>query len=502
MPEYTDDYGLIKLVNDPLSSDNYRFTNGNIDVIARLLRLGAETHRHTGAASTLVDSGADTSNWTLSLTRAGDAGVIPGGVRSYYCFTIVVDGFESTPSSVFYVDTPVPVASPAAPSLVTAATGGSLSPGDYYYMLSAYTDSNTLETRALNATHVRVPAGTDTNTVTVSMPTLPTGATGFNIYRKRPHEVRYTYVASTVSSTYVDTGAAGNSNRTTAARNLTSAQNRVLVQRAGATPMPSGAVWRLYRTYAEGDWVNSKIAELADTATEFNDLGAYGSGSPPMTGLEVGSPTKIDLSDGAEVQGQLPLDMLESLASTDTTTVLFGDGWRAPDSGDVAFDDAGLEHAVGPNVQLAVESLDRAVMEAQISHQELGPWFQDNVAASQTDVVLGYLGRPYHMVLRTGLVTSILIRSSEARMAGTCTVEVLVNDTPTGLMASLDASSLTQTLVAASDGATPLGATPFPGSGVNVYPGDRISITVTTDASWDPTTADIDVAVGLATTAT
>lgn len=73
------------------------------------------------------------------------------------------------------------VATPAAaPGTATATTGGSLIPGTYTFGFTWITQFG--ET-ALSPTQTQiVPAGTNTNTITVTVPALPAGAIGWNLY--------------------------------------------------------------------------------------------------------------------------------------------------------------------------------------------------------------------------------------------------------------------------------------------------------------------------------
>lgn len=120
------------------------------------------------------------------------------------------------------------------------------------------------------------------------------------------------------------------------------------------------------------------------------------------------------------------------------------------------------------------------------SRHLLGQWFQDNVAANQAAVALsiGYsTASASRIAVRPGSITGIVVRSNAARTNGTLTVEVTKNGVATGLAAVLDG---TNTTVKATTQAT--GADTF-------VAGDEIGVTITTDASWAPTTADVRVEV-------
>jgi predicted Zn-dependent protease len=85
--------------------------------------------------------------------------------------------------------------------------------------------------------------------------------------------------------------------------------------------------------------------------------------------------------------------------------------------------------------------------------------------------------------VRPGSITGVLARSSATRVAGTATIEVLKNDVATGLTAVING---TDTVFK--------GTTQALGTDTFVL-GDVIAVKWTTDASWDPTTADFTVMV-------
>lgn len=111
-------------------------------------------------------------------------------------------------------------------------------------------------------------------------------------------------------------------------------------------------------------------------------------------------------------------------------------------------------------------------------------YFQDNVAASQTNVALsnGMSTRGY-AAPRAGSVLAIVVKSNEARTAGTLTVEVTVNGAGIGLTAVLDGTNTT------------FKATTQDKDTDAFVAGDDIGVIITTDGSWAPTTADINVTI-------
>lgn len=326
--EFTDHYGLQRLTTDDLSKNSFKFSEGDRILEDQLLYLGAEGHRHTGGASANV---AITVGPVLTLVNG--AGFIPASTRVYYKITYLdTNGIETAASPESYIDTTAAVTSPTGPGLATSTTGGTLSPGPYYYVLSAYQTFNSLETLASDARYVTIPYSTNTNANTLTFPALPSGATGFNIYRKSPSSVSYRYLASvnmaaaTPPTTYMDTGAiAETQSRSLPVANTTVTQNSVTVSIAGATPsIPAGYSWRIYRTYVTGDYSNSLLITNTGSTLSYSDIGAStGFGQPPTSGQSVGSPTKILLTNAAEVKGLLPLANVEGTGTGVTSAF----GW-------------------------------------------------------------------------------------------------------------------------------------------------------------------------------
>lgn len=118
-------------------------------------------------------------------------------------------------------------------------------------------------------------------------------------------------------------------------------------------------------------------------------------------------------------------------------------------------------------------------------------WHRTNVTASLTAQVLdrsGVAGVAQQWIpVRQGSITGIVVRSTEARSAGTLTVEVYKNGVGTGLTAVLNGSNTTfKTTLQAKD------ADGF-------VAGDQIDVRITTDGSWAPTTADILVSIEVET---
>lgn len=316
MPRYTDRWGLSILgPGDSIQSEGFKFADADIRLVDRILAYAAEGHRHTGAAGT-----DHTPIAGLNLTLQPTGGSIPAGARYYYRYTVVDDaGNESAGSPIQSIDMPLAVIAPQAPS-PTAITGtGDLPPGTYSYTFSAYRDVNTLETKAINSAAIKIPGANPHNSVQITLPDLPISASGLNCYRKSPSGLHYLYIASISapmhSQLWIDDGnTGGDPDRTLPPINRTSNDNMVFVSYPGATPsIPDGWSWRIYRTQDPADWGRSFLTELRpqgtppNTPTVYPDVGSATSlGGPPASAQVIKAPEKINLTNAAEIQGELP----------------------------------------------------------------------------------------------------------------------------------------------------------------------------------------------------
>ena len=303
---------------DDLSEDSYAFVSRDRDLLDALLEYSVEEHRHTGltASETVLDA----PSLSLDTTTGG----IPGGERVRYKYSLVdADGFETAASAESYIDTPESVLEPSAPVLTNDDAGGTHIPGQYFYVLSAYQDFTTSETLATSPGSIYVPPVTSTNAITIQLPELPDGATGFNIYRRAPGAIKYFFLASvdmdvaTPPEEYVDDNTVDEDcDRSLPVENSTYSTNTITVSFPGATPVvPDGYTWKIYRTYTSDEYSNSFLHWVVEETFEdsgiiaptYDDEGeGTGIGSPPTSGNSHGTPPKISLTDAAEVDGVLP----------------------------------------------------------------------------------------------------------------------------------------------------------------------------------------------------
>ncbi len=321
MAGLTDNYGLQTLnAGDSLNVNGYQFTRADRQTIDRLLYIGAESHTHDGAAGS---SSSPTTPPTLALNSSG--GNIPAGTLVAYKYTYVDStGAESSPSPEVTVSTPAAVGSPGAPSLARYLTGGTHLAGNYYYSLSAYKGVETSETRPGDTAFITLSSTSSTWRIELTLPSLPVGADGFNVFRRSPGESKYSFVetidmqVATPPTVYVDDNSVSvNCNRQPPVRNTTNASNSIDVSLPGATPtVPVGFTWKLYRSYTSGNYSNSLLSWVVEETVEFSgiitpeylDEGAATSfGSPPAQSQFIASPGQIDFTDGLEITGIAPV---------------------------------------------------------------------------------------------------------------------------------------------------------------------------------------------------
>lgn len=140
-------------------------------------------------------------------------------------------------------------------------------------------------------------------------------------------------------------------------------------------------------------------------------------------------------------------------------------------SGRVKFDDS-----IGP--QIVQNMIDGGI------RKSFDGWWSDNVPAGIGPTGIARFGSgaafpTKAFMVRPGSVVAVWVKSSEARTAGTLTVEVFKNGSTTGLTAVLDGTNTTYKLTTQ-------------GADIDTHVGgDDYDIRVTTSGDWAPTTADI-----------
>lgn len=142
--------------------------------------------------------------------------------------------------------------------------------------------------------------------------------------------------------------------------------------------------------------------------------------------------------------------------------------------------------AVATFAELNARMKDFMVLLRRFSPTTYHAFFQDNVAANQTEVVLGIgMGAVNGYVMpRAGHVIGVAVHSNDARTAGQLNVYPAIDGVALASSAQLDATNTaTHTMKVSKDLDSAFLA------------GARIGALITTTAAWAPTTADIVAAV-------
>ena len=273
-------------------------------------------HRDTSVTSSLA---APVYRPDLTVTTTGVS--IPSGVIYYYKISYVDQyGNETEASTANSVGTADPLASPAVPTLSYVTTGGSLDPGIYRYALAFY-QTGIGVTRATNVASISVPTGTTTNEITISLPTLPTGADGWRIYRKGPGDDDYFWLDSETTGTEYDDDGLDlaidcTKNRPTA--NTTNSTNKIVIDiEALDLPLDTRvATWKIYRSSTVGMFgASSLLATVSETTTEagtdlvttYTDIGSATFAGTPLFLTVVPPPIpQLDPSDVFTTSTRLP----------------------------------------------------------------------------------------------------------------------------------------------------------------------------------------------------
>jgi hypothetical protein len=309
LPETTH-FGFTRIgAGDPRSKNGWSADDLDKIKLDNLI-FAALTHTHNGAPAL----GDPTDPPTFAVVPTG--GHLPAATTFYYrCSFVDEHGLETAAGPEGSVTTPNPVAPPTAPAATPLATSGTITPGIYAYLIS-YTDAYGGETTPSPINNVQVTSGT-TNQIRLDLPTMPTGITGYNIYRSRPGQSAFYYVASTTSAQWYDTGIVEDQTITAPTVNSTNAANSIQVTiPLGFIPLGCTS-WKIYRATTSGGYDgNSLVHDVTEGATDtsvipvatWTDTGdVLLAGFPQNMSSTVPSGAVIDLSN---VQGSLGLSVL------------------------------------------------------------------------------------------------------------------------------------------------------------------------------------------------
>lgn len=270
-----------------LADDNNKFTGEDRLILDRLLT-AIEQHDH------LPDSTTDDAPAVPTLTYASTGGALEAGTTYFYKLTFVDSkGLESDASDEASVVLPAQLDAPDAPGPDTD-TAGSLTPGLYYYALTAVRGS---EESALGDP-VPVTLRADEHKVTLTLPALGV-ATSYRVWRMSDTEGFWRKFSDVVTTgSFVDDGTATPAATDAPTANSGVATYAVTVQLQGAdATLVQGAQfsgWKIYRSTTSGTYggsslvhyVTERVDDLDPTSARLtswvDDGDALLSGAPPF----------------------------------------------------------------------------------------------------------------------------------------------------------------------------------------------------------------------------
>jgi hypothetical protein len=124
--------------------------------------------------------------------------------------------------------------------------------------------------------------------------------------------------ATTPPTTFVDNGSlVEDCDRYAPTTSTALSQNSVQVTFPDS--LAGGWAWRVYRSASSSDFSNSLVATITAPTLTYVDSGLDAQPvQPPIAGVAPGAPSKIQLTNAAEVQGRLPLSSVSAFAHCET----------------------------------------------------------------------------------------------------------------------------------------------------------------------------------------
>jgi hypothetical protein len=302
MGSRTERFGFVTFDNDADTLDFHNYQAFVADRIAmdRLLRIACEAHTHTGQQLSEIPPSAP----ELTVSAAG--GSLPANQPVHYRMSIVDQyGQERLASAPAMAFTAPQVQTPGAPT-ITPFPGGILPPGDYQYAVSAIVDNADDETAMSNIATGTLQAPNGTWYIT--LPPLPSGANGWNVYRKGPTEIGFARVGTEynwLNSPTSDGGYSPRGFQRAPKANTTNITSSIRVD----SPTPLGPLEsaKIYRTFDASDW-ESSLAIWTPTLPWTDQGFPTSPGYPPDVSAGVGGSPKIRL--GVDTDGTLPTGLI------------------------------------------------------------------------------------------------------------------------------------------------------------------------------------------------
>lgn len=313
----TTNFGLVAVHNAVPSTNDWAATYWNWIFADTLLYAAAVSHKHDGASPIANPVG------TLSLSSAASGGYLPAGTTYYVAVTYIDEMLRETAASdVASVTTAAGISAPATPTCNDQATPtdiqphtGGLTGGDYWYKI-AYKKGGG-ESLPSSPVYVSIPSDT-TYECTIhfqSLDEVANGADTIVVYRKIGSTGSYVKLAD-ITATSRNYFTDDNTNVPTcdiAPRTVSTINASCTITIDwSALDFSNAEKIRIYATTTEGIYpTNSLVAEVdmndATPVTSYVWTGtARTLGKPPEISQCFASPSKINLTGGAEIQGNLP----------------------------------------------------------------------------------------------------------------------------------------------------------------------------------------------------
>lgn len=303
----TDFFGFTRVgEGESISKNGYAFGDGDQLVKDRLFK-ALEMHSHDG------DLALTNPTVAPGLTPVSSSGSLPAATIFYYKASFIDKyGLETAASPEATVTTQAQMSAPSPPTYAVEATGGSVLGGSYGYSISFLTASGG-ETTPSTTLEVAVTTGTS-NRIRLDLPALPTGATRYNVYRRRPGQGSYYYLGTTTAGPFYDAGEVEDTTVTSPVFNTTNNNSSVTIT------IPTGSVpdkvygWKIYRTTTPGTYDSfSLVHHVVEPTTEFGsdlrtswtDTGdVLQEGSPKVRSSVLSGGVAFSLSD---LEGEIPM---------------------------------------------------------------------------------------------------------------------------------------------------------------------------------------------------
>lgn len=262
LPE-TDFFGLTRVgEGESISKNGYAFGDGDRVTLDTLLK-ALELHTHDGAAS------LNSPTTAPALTPNATGGSLPAATLFYYkCSFLDRFGLETAASPEASVSTQAQMSAPTPPTYAVESSGGTVLGGTYGYAVTFVTDSGG-ETTPSTTVDAQVVTGT-TNRVRLDLPALPSGATRYNVYRRRPGQNVFYYLGTSTTTPFYDSGEVEDTTITSPVFNTTNNTSSITIT------IPTGSIpddvygWKIYRTTTPGTYDSySLVHHVVEPTTEF-----------------------------------------------------------------------------------------------------------------------------------------------------------------------------------------------------------------------------------------